>query len=116
MADVYAICQNGCKYPTYTREQVLALLQQVIEDQSLLNVDADYAAIKKIIDVNGGEDVKFWTGTEADFNALNPAPTVSRFVPRRGLDGTIYICIDDTGLSNLPTQPITSERLREICI
>ena len=114
--NIYGVCDNNCKHLVYTREEVLSLLRQAIEDQSLLNVDAEFAAIKKIIDINGGENVVFWTGTEAEFNALDPAPTISRFIPRRGLDGTIYICIDDTGLNNLPTQPITSARIKEICV
>ena len=114
--NIYGVCDNNCKHLVYTREEVLSLLRQVVEDQSLLNVDADFAAIKKIIDINGGENVQFWTGTEAEFNALDPKPTISRFIPRRGLDGTVYICIDDTGLSNRPTQPITSAKIKEICV
>ena len=115
MPDVYAICQNGCKYLTFTREQVLALLEQAIADGSLKNIDIDAAAVTKIKDINGGEDVTLWTGTEAAFNALDPAPVVSRIIPRRGLDGTIYFCIDDTGLSNLPSDPLTAEEIATIC-
>lgn len=116
MPDVYAICQNGCKYLTFTREQVIAMLEQAIADGSLKNIDIDAAAVTKIKDINGGSDVKIWTGTEAEFNALDPAPTVSRFIPRRGLDGTVYICIDDTGLSNLPTEPLTTAQIKAICV
>lgn len=115
MPDVYAICQNGCKYLTYTREQMLALLEQAIADGSLKNIDFEAAAVRKIKDINGGDDVVFWVGKEADFNALDPAPTTSRFIPRRGLDGTVYICIDDTGLSNLPSDPLTAEEIVSIC-
>ena len=64
MPNIYAFCDDNCKHLVYTREEVLALLQQAINDQSLLGIDADYAAIKKIIDINGGEDVKFWTGVD----------------------------------------------------
>ena len=116
MPDVYAVCGNNCRYLVYTREQVLALLEQAIADGSLKNIEVDAAAVTKIADINGGSDVKFWTGTEAEFNALDPAPTVSRFIPRRGLDGTVYICVDDTGLSNLPTEPMTTEQINAICV
>lgn len=116
MPEVYATCENSCRYLVYTREQVLALLEQAIADGSLKNIDVDAAAVTKIADVNGGSDVKFWTGTEAEFNTIDPAPVVSRFIPRRGADGTVYICIDDTGLSNLPTEPITSEMIAKICV
>lgn len=116
MPDVYAVCDNNCRYLVYTREQVLALLEQAIADGSLRNIDIDAAAVTKIKDINGGADVKVWTGTEAEFNALDPAPTISRFIPRRGADGTVYICIDDTGLSNLPTEPMTKAQLDAICV
>lgn len=116
MLNVYGMCENNCRYLVFTREQVIALLEQAIEDGSLKNVDIDAAAVTKVADINGGSDVKFWTGTEAEFNALDPAPQISRFIPRRGADGTIYICIDDTGLSNLPSEPITSEMLDRICV
>lgn len=114
--NVYGVCSNNCKYPVFTREQVLSLLQQAIIDGSLLNVDADYAAIRKIVSDNGGADVKFWTGTEAEFNALDPKPTVRNFIPRRAEDGTIYICIDDSAVGNLPKEPISAEAIAAICV
>ena len=113
--NIYGVCDNNCKHLVYTREEVLSLLRQAIEDQSLLNVDAEFAAIKKVLDINGGENIAFWTGTEAAFNALDPKPVVSRFIPRRGIDGTVYICIDDTGMSNLPTEALTAEEIASIC-
>lgn len=116
MPDVYGVCGNNCRYLVYTREQVLALLEQAIADGSLKNIDVDAAAVTKIADGNGGSDVKFWTGTEAEFNALDPAPTVRRVIPRRGADGTLYICIDDTGLNVLPTEPLTAEQIAAICV
>lgn len=115
MPNVYGMCDNNCRYLVFTREQVLALLEQAIADGSLKNIDFEAAAVTKIADIHGGSDVKFWTGTEAEFNALSPAPSVSRFIPRRGIDGTVYICIDDSGLSNLPTEALTSLQIKAIC-
>ena len=109
--NVYGVCDNNCKHPVYTREEVLSLLQQAINNGSLLNIDADYAAIKQIVSDNGGANVKFWTGTEAEFNALDPAPAVGHFIPRRAEDGTIYICIDDTTISSLPTAEQVEEAI-----
>ena len=114
--NVYGMCDNNCRHLVYTREEVLSLLRQAIDDQSLLNIEADYAAIKKMIDINGGSNITFWTGTEAEFNALNPAPSVHRIIPRRGTDGTLYMCVDDTGLSNLPTEPLTVAEINAICV
>lgn len=115
MINIYAFCDNNCKHLVYTREEVLSLLQQAINDGSLKNIDADYAAVKSVVDSNAGSDITFWTGTEAEFNALNPAPKVNHFIPRRGEDGKIYICIDDTSISNLPTTPLSSAEIKAIC-
>lgn len=114
--NVYGVCDNNCKHLVYTREEVLSLLQQAINDGSLHNIDVEYAAIKKIVSDNGGADVKFWTGTEADFNALDPKPITFNFIPRRADDGTIYICIDDSATGSLPTSPISVETINEICV
>lgn len=113
--NIYGFCDNNCKHLVYTREEVLSLLQQAINDGTLQNIDAEYAAIKAIVDGNGGENVSFWTGSEAEFNALDPAPKVSRFIPRRGIDGKIYICIDDSGIDALPSYPLTAEEIRAAC-
>lgn len=115
MINIYAFCDNNCKHLVYTREEVLSLLQQAINDGSLKNIDADYAAVKSVVDSNAGSDITFWTGTEAEFNALDPAPKVSHFIPRRGEDGKIYICIDDTSISNLPSEPLTAADVKAIC-
>lgn len=113
--NIYGVCDNGCKYLVFTREEVLSLLQQAINDGSLKNIDVEYAAISKIVCGNGGEAVKFWTGTEAEFNALSPAPDIDYFIPRRGKDGTIYICVDDTHIGGLPSEPLSNEQIITIC-
>ena len=113
--NVWGFCDDNCKFLVYTREEVLSLLQQAINDGSLQNIDPEYAAIKKIVDSNGGDNITFWTGTEAEFNALDPKPAISYFIPRRGSDGTIYICLDDSHINSLPTTEMTAERVLEIC-
>lgn len=112
---VYGFCENNCRFLVYTREEVLSLLQQAINDGSLKNIDIDAAAVAKIKSDNGA-DVSFWTGTEAEFNALDPKPAVSYFIPRRDIDGKIYICIDDSHISSLPSEPMTAEDIAAICV
>lgn len=114
--NVYGFCDNNCKHLVYTREEVLSILQQAINDGTLSGIDAAYAAIQKVACCNGGEDITFWTGTEAEFNALSPAPNVAYFIPRRGLDGKIYICIDDTKISTLPSEPLSDDEIAAICV
>ena len=113
--NVYGFCDNNCKFLVFTREEVLSLLQQAIDNGSLLNIDADYAAIEKIRNTNGGGEVKFWVGTESEFNALDPLPTASLFIPRRGTDGTIYVCLDDSAVAALPTTPLSADKIKRIC-
>lgn len=98
---VYGICDNGCKYRVYTCEETLTLLQQAIENGTLEGINAELAAISKLIDGNGGAPVAFWVGTEAEYNALSPAPSVTYMIPRRGDNGVIYLCTDDSNLENL---------------
>lgn len=112
---VYGVCDNNCKHPVYTREQALSILQQAINDGTLQNIDADFAAIKKVVDQNGGNDVSFWIGTEAQFNALETKPVTKHFIPRRGENGVVYICLDDSAIAALPTEPLSIEEIRAIC-
>ena len=114
--NVYGFCDNNCKHLVFTREEVLSLLRQAIEEQSLAGIDPELAAVKKLMDTNGGSNIVFWTGTEAEFNALDPAPTTARFIPRRGTDGMIYICVDDSAPTVLPTEPLTAEEIAAICV
>lgn len=116
MINVYGFCDNNCKHLVYTREEVLNILQQAINDGTLSGIDAAYAAIKYIACSNGGENISFWTGTEAEFNALDPAPEARYFLPRRGIDGKIYISIDDTKISGLPSTPLSAEEIAAICV
>lgn len=114
--NVYGFCDNNCRFLVYTRDEVLSLLQQAINDGSLQNIDPEYAAISKLVCINGGDNIKFWTGTESQFNALDPAPTVHHIIPRRGEDGTIYLCVDDSGLDNLPQEALTTAEVNAICV
>lgn len=113
---VYGICDNNCKHPVYTREEVLAIIRQAIENGTLDGIDADYAAVKKLIDSNKGTAVKIWTGTEAQFNAIKPVPTVSLAILRRGADGTLYFCTDDSYIDTIPTKPMSAADVAAICV
>ena len=113
--NVYGFCDDNCKFLVYTREEVLSLLQQAINDGTLQDIDAEYSAITQVIDNNGRNDVRFWVGTEAEFNSLDPKPAVERFIPRLDGNGLMYICIDDSSINNMPTQPLTAEEIKGIC-
>ena len=98
MADriVYAICADDGKFETMTKEQILAAIQQAIE-QGYVS-DPDSAVFSKIKEIRAGDAVRIWLGTEAEFNALSPALTCGRAVVRVGADGVLYLCSDDSSL------------------
>lgn len=95
MADriVYAICDDDCRFPTMTAEQILAAIEQALE-QGYVS-DPDSAVFSKIKEICANGSVQLWVGTEAQFNALNPAPEYGRATVRVGADGVLYLCSDE---------------------
>lgn len=96
MADriVYAICDDSCKFETMTKEQILTAIEQALAQGYV--ADPDSAVFSKIKEIRANEAVQIWKGTEAQFNALDPAPSVGKAVVRVGTDGVLYLCTDDT--------------------
>ena len=64
----YCFCGSNCKYETMTKEQILAAITQAAETGTIGDVDAGF--ITKVKENNAGGYVTFWTGTQAQFNAL----------------------------------------------
>lgn len=77
----WVLCDDGCKFPAMTAEQVLAA---IAEATGSTVTDIDSAFITKIKDMNAGENLKFWVGTTAQFNALATTE-----------ENTLYILSDD---------------------
>ena len=101
MLDVYAMCAENCKHLTYTREQFLTILQQAIEAGNLNSINPDLPVFEKIKEIRAGNAIRFWFGTEAQFNELNIAvDDYTKVVFRVGADGNIYICTNDTTLND----------------
>ena len=98
MADriVYAICDDDCRFPTMTTEQILTAIEQALE-QGYVS-DPDGAVFSKIKEIRAGESVQMWVGTEAEFNALSPAPVYGTSLVRVGADGVLYLCSDDSSI------------------
>lgn len=63
----YVMCDNNCKFPAMTKEQILAAIAEAT-GQTLQDVDG--AFITKIKEQNAGGYVTFWRGTQAQYNAL----------------------------------------------
>ena len=63
----YVICDDGCKFTSMTKEQILAA---IAEATGATVTDIDAAFISKIKNQNGGGIIKLWRGTNAEYNAL----------------------------------------------
>ena len=96
MAVFYVLCDDDCRYEGMTREQILTAIQEAVA-QGYVS-DPDNAVFSKIKDIHASAAIQIWVGTEAEFNALSPSPTVGKAVVRMGADGVMYICKDDSTL------------------
>ena len=95
----YCYCDNDCKYPTMTAEQILTAIQQAIENGAI--TDPDETIISKLVEINASNTVQVWIGTEAQFNALSGISRITKCVIRIGNDGVLYLCTDDTTLEDI---------------
>ena len=74
---VYGFCQDNCKYPVYTKEDVIGLLQYVIEHNELPSdiVNGNYdstqglVAVNSVVEQNKGKAMQFFLGTQAEYDA-----------------------------------------------
>lgn len=69
MADrkYYVICDNGCKFESLTKEQILTAITQAINDGNVGNVDTGFITTLKTIN---GKPLKFFVGTQAEYELL----------------------------------------------
>lgn len=102
--EVNGVCNANCKYPVYTKTQIVSILKQLLEAGSLAGIDATQElSVRAIKETNGSKDISFWIGTEAQYNAITPAPAESFCMARVSADGGVYLCTDDTSLQDWHT-------------
>lgn len=98
----YVICSTNCKYEAYDKEEVLAVLQQAIDNQSLEGINSDAGFITKLKEMNASKKVKLWLGTQAEYAALETKET-----------DTLYIFTDDSTLEDLEAVVIEAKSAAE---
>lgn len=86
----YVLCSTNCKYPAFTAEEVLALLQYAIDNKSLEGIASDTGFITKLKEINSNKAVKLWLGTQAEYAALETKE-----------QDTLYIFTDDSTSADL---------------
>ena len=101
MADriIYAISSDDCKFETMSKEDILAAIEQGLE-QGYVS-DPASAVFSKIKEIRASKTAQLWIGTEAQFNALSPAPSIGKSVVRVATDGVLYLCSDDSTFSDM---------------
>lgn len=94
---IYGFCDANCRVPVYSREETLAILQQMIEAGSLQGIDITKSPVVRLIrEGRADKDVSLWVGTEAEYNALGV--TAGLVMGRIGANGAVYLCTDDSAL------------------
>lgn len=87
----YVIADDNCKIESMTKEQILAAITQAVESHSISDVDTGFVTTLK--ERNAGNGLKFWVGTTAQYNALDPKE-----------ENCFYILSDDTELEDLEAE------------
>ena len=104
---VYGFCEGNNRFEVFSKEEMLSVLQQLIDGGSLAGVDPALSPVVAALKEENGETLSFWMGTEAEFNAIDPAPAVKEIMLRVGADGKVYFCTDCTKLTDLYNNLIT---------
>lgn len=63
----YVICEDNCRFESMTKEQIIAA---IAEATGTTPTGIDEAFITKIKEQNHNNALKFWVGTQAEYNAL----------------------------------------------
>lgn len=91
MADVrnyYVMCDDNCKFEGMTKEQTLTAIEQAVSTGTIKDIDTGF--ITKIVEQNARAPLRFWVGTQAQYNALTDKS-----------DDTLYITDDTDAVATL---------------
>lgn len=110
----YLYCDDDCRHEGMTKEQILTAIQQAIETGYVS--DPDGAVISRLREINKGGAARVWVGTEAEYNALSPAPAAQKLAVRMGADGVLYICTDDSTLGDYDNHANNKENPHDVTL
>lgn len=82
----FVLSDDNCRFESMTKEQILAA---ILEATGHLPEDYDDGFITKIREMNSEGNLKFWVGSQAEYNALETKEI-----------GTLYIITDDTDIDD----------------
>ena len=64
----YVLCDDNCKFPAMSKEQILTAIEQAITTGEIKDVDTGF--VTKIKETNANKALSFWIGPQAEYNAL----------------------------------------------
>lgn len=68
----FVMCESNCKFESMTKEQILTAIEQAVSTGEITDVDSGF--VTKLKEQNRNVGLKFWVGTEAEYNALSTPP------------------------------------------
>ena len=81
----YCICEDNCRFPTMTSEQILAAIAEATGN-TVTNIDD--AFIAKIREMNANKNITFWIGKSAEYNAIAATDAI--------VENCLYIITDES--------------------
>lgn len=84
----YVMCGDKCLFEGMTKEQTLTAIEQAVSTGQIKNVDTGF--VTKIKEQNKQTPLKFWVGTQAEYNALATKP-----------ENTLMLISDDDEIATL---------------
>lgn len=75
----YVICDDNCRFPAMTKEEVIAAIEAATGHVPS-EEEIDQAFITKIKELNANSELKWWLGTEAQYNALSEKDTHTLYI------------------------------------
>lgn len=73
----FVICEDNCKFESMTKEQIITAIEEATGN---IPGDIDDAFITKIKEMNANNQLKWWVGTEAQYNALEEKDLTTLYV------------------------------------
>ena len=89
----YVLCDDNCKFPAMTKEQVIAAIAEATGNTP---TGIDDAFITKLKEKNSGAAFSFWVGTQAEYNAIVAADEV--------IANCLYLLTDETTVDDMQKQ------------
>lgn len=88
----YVICADNCKFESMTKEQIITAIANAT-GVSPEAVDVDDAFISRIKEANKNSNLKWWVGTEAEYNAIETLNDETLYIITDAADDTEALLI-----------------------